>query len=167
MCRIRWSTVNNSTKQILPAFSEAVLQSCNFSHDLHKNHTLDYYKLKGSQGENEKYELTKTMNEIFSNPVNVCRDICSEGRENSARGVTRNQGKQTHCACRWLPLNIFVSANPTWRPKMAPWQQNFNPPLLKNHCRSEPQIWEFILLTFNLLYDKKWRQVVFLRFSLS
>ena len=69
------------------------MQSCNFSHDLHKNHTLDYYKLKGSQGENEKYELTKTMNEIVSNPVNVCRDICSEGRENSARGVTRNQAK--------------------------------------------------------------------------
>ena len=71
-----------------------------------------------------------------------------------SRGIRR---KQTHCACHRLPLNIFVSANPTWRPKMAPWQQNFNPPLLKNHCKSEPQIWEFILLTFNLLYDKKWR----------
>ena len=60
------------------------MQSSNFSHDLHKNHTLDYLKLKGSQGENEKYEHTKMMNEIVSNPVNICQDICSEGRENSA-----------------------------------------------------------------------------------
>ena len=29
-----------------------------------------------------------------------------------SRGIRR---KQTHCACRRLPLNIFVSANPTWR----------------------------------------------------
>ena len=68
-----------------------------------------------------------------------------------SRGIRQ---KQTHCACRRLLLNIFVSAYPTWRSKMAPWQQNFNPPLLKNHNKSEPQIWEFLLLTFNLLYDK-------------
>ena len=74
------------------------MQSSNFSHDLHKNHTLDYYKLKGSQGENEKYELTKTMNEIVSKPVNICQDIRSEGCENSAQGVTRNQAK-TNLLC--------------------------------------------------------------------
>ena len=33
------------------------------------------------------------MNEIVSNPVNICWDICSEGRENGMQGVTRNQAK--------------------------------------------------------------------------
>ena len=33
------------------------------------------------------------MNEIVPNPVNICQDICSEGRENSTQGVTRNHAK--------------------------------------------------------------------------
>ena len=95
------------------------------------------------------------MNEIVSNPVNVCRDICSERRENSTRGVMRNQAKTN--PLRMLPASAehFCVCESNMAAQDGALTTNFNPPLLKNHCKSELQIWEFILLTFNLLYDKK------------